>query len=309
MSFHRMNRETDEIQEILDNFRELVHGYNENMRYHHRTLDSYQQNINQSIGLLHFILNRIINNSRAYQTDTREPRTTNNHFRDNRSTRNGNGNNNNSLETDITSLIYMFMTPPQNMNGARNTDIRYLTSIQIDNAIEMITYNSETIEVRHCPITLDDFVENEEICRIRGCGHIFRRQPLLQWLETHVGCPVCRFDLRDFSNNIINENRQQSNNNMNSVGIQRTTTISDFDNVRANNTPTSSSALSSPRFINENEINNRQRSNSMISNRYSLHIPLENENRNDDENIQNISQIIVNVLRNQFDISNNFLHI
>ncbi len=325
MNLNRNNvysHETEETQEILDNFRELIHGYNENMRYHHRTLETYHRNINHSIELLRVIFNRIVNNSRSYQNERREPRNSDNYFRDRSSTNPRNVNTNSNLEMDISTLIYLFTTPLQNMNGIRNQENRYLTNSQIERSIEMITYDSETIEVRHCPITLDNFVENEEICRIRGCGHIFRKQPLLQWLEIHVGCPVCRYDLRDFSNNIVDENSIPTNNmfDVNRQGSQIRT------NVSSETFPTMNQ---SPRPIpNTRNDNNNVRN---LQNVYSLQLPMEiinnhledsfssntpyydnrSNNHQPDENNPNISQMVMNVLRNQlptFDTSNNLLY-
>jgi hypothetical protein len=348
MSFQRNNmyyHETDEIQQILDNFRELIHGYNENMRYHYRALESYQQNINQSIGLLQIILNRIISSSRNYQNDVREPRTTNNQFRNRPTPQTPNPNpnpnpniNGNSLEMDISSLIYLFMTPPSTQH--RNTENRHLTPTQIENSLEMIVYNSATIEERHCPISLDDFIENEEICRIRGCGHIFRRQPLMIWLETHVGCPVCRYNLHDFSNNIIPTSLSfDENTSTNSVSDTESYTL-------RNNIPLS------PSFLHRNNITRETRSRTFPSseppstylprtrtdnaNTYTLQLPLEiisnhledrisagrplynpnfsyrEDNIQDlsgyEESTHHISQMIANVIRHQIpttDISNN----
>lgn len=348
MSFQRNNtyyRDSDEVQHLLDNFRELIHGYNENMRYHHRALETYQQNINQSISLLQLIFNRI-NNSRVYPTNHREPRSTT-------PTRNTHTHTHN-LETDLTSLIYLFMTPPSQV---RNTENRFLTPTQIENALEMIMYNSETIEERHCPISLDDFIENEEICRIRGCGHIFRRQPLMRWLETHIGCPVCRYDLHDFSNNnnvsntsphtvtdtesnnIPNINPSSPSSNHSTASLRNSLeTLNRFISPSESSSEILQNTTFLPRFRNDSSniytlqlpleiisnhledriLANRLLNNSQLGSREDS-IPNFNDisernidatetSRRDEENTRQISQMIANVLRNQLstiDISNN----
>ena len=46
-----------------------------------------------------------------------------------------------------------------------------------------------------CPISLDDFQEGESVLQIRGCGHVFRAEPLRRWFQSHHQCPVCRLHL------------------------------------------------------------------------------------------------------------------
>jgi len=47
-----------------------------------------------------------------------------------------------------------------------------------------------------CPISLDDFQENENITQVVECGHIFKTQPIMTWFERHTKCPKCRCELR-----------------------------------------------------------------------------------------------------------------
>jgi len=43
-----------------------------------------------------------------------------------------------------------------------------------------------------CPIRMDVFHPETEVYRIRSCGHIFNRNELRTWLNTHNTCPMCR---------------------------------------------------------------------------------------------------------------------
>ena len=72
-----------------------------------------------------------------------------------------------------------------------------LTFNEIIDATQIIRYNAATMEEQRCPISLDDFIQNEQICQIRGCRHYFKPNHLMRWLENHVECPVCRFNLRE----------------------------------------------------------------------------------------------------------------
>lgn len=111
---------------------------------------------------------------------------------------------------------------------------------QIANATQMIDYSSENeYNNMNCPITLDEFTEGEQICRIRHCGHIFKEQALRNWFQRNVRCPVCRYDIRNYipsnstdsSNNVVDDSDTESEDTLESVN-QRTTDIS------TNNMPT-----------------------------------------------------------------------
>jgi hypothetical protein len=65
-----------------------------------------------------------------------------------------------------------------------------------------------------CPISMEDFHEDDNVMMIRHCGHIFREEDLTNWFRTNCFCPVCRYDIRDYgavttdiSNNDIEANR------------------------------------------------------------------------------------------------------
>ena len=72
------------------------------------------------------------------------------------------------------------------------------TSEQITNATETILYDSNMDFINdRCPITLEEFQENERVIRITHCGHTFGESSIQNWFRTNVRCPVCRFDIRD----------------------------------------------------------------------------------------------------------------
>ena len=74
-----------------------------------------------------------------------------------------------------------------------NADYGSLTQAQIDAATETVRYVEQ--DTGQCPISLDDFQEGEMVCRIRHCGHIFKRDNLMRWFSTHTCCPVCRHNI------------------------------------------------------------------------------------------------------------------
>ena len=50
-----------------------------------------------------------------------------------------------------------------------------------------------------CPISLEPFQEGDVICEIRGCRHKFKRPLLMNWFRQNSRCPVCRYELRNYT--------------------------------------------------------------------------------------------------------------
>ena len=103
-----------------------------------------------------------------------------------------------------------------NTNFFQNVIVRP-TIGQIDHATEEITYSNEQntrVINTTCPITLEDFVDGDRICRIKHCGHAFKYTELSRWFNMNVHCPVCRYDIRDYvpHSDISNNQTVHSNN-------------------------------------------------------------------------------------------------
>ena len=71
---------------------------------------------------------------------------------------------------------------------------RGLTQTEIENYTELLLYSTNMPD-SYCPITLEQFQIDEQISKIRGCNHIFKTRPLLNWFRLRNSCPVCRFNL------------------------------------------------------------------------------------------------------------------
>jgi len=71
------------------------------------------------------------------------------------------------------------------------------TEEQIRQATEYILYDSSRNQTE-CPITLEQFQEGEQVCRIIPCGHIFKETSLTRWFHRNNRCPVCRYDIRNY---------------------------------------------------------------------------------------------------------------
>ena len=73
------------------------------------------------------------------------------------------------------------------------------TANQLNAALETITYAQSARSHSRCPITLEDFVEGDEVTRIRSCGHVFHTPSIRNWFSNRVRCPVCRYDIREYN--------------------------------------------------------------------------------------------------------------
>lgn len=86
------------------------------------------------------------------------------------------------------------LTTNTTSSSSRNTR---LTVAQIQHSTETVQYENTMNETR-CPISFEDFSVGENITRIKYCGHYFKTNGLLVWLNRSTCCPVCRYNLCDY---------------------------------------------------------------------------------------------------------------
>lgn len=99
-----------------------------------------------------------------------------------------------SSRSDITALINLLNQSDRPVGLSRT---------QIDDATQLVAYATDNFNTTQCPISLDDFVENEIVCQITHCRHIFKQRAIMRWLETNSCCPVCRHNLREPEENTM----------------------------------------------------------------------------------------------------------
>lgn len=68
-----------------------------------------------------------------------------------------------------------------------------------------------------CPISHNEFSNDTEVIMINHCRHIFLPDQILHWFQNNVRCPLCRYDIREDTNNSepeieINEETSLNNN-------------------------------------------------------------------------------------------------
>ena len=148
--------------------------------------------------------NDIIGSNNIYVLDNYTPRTRNVRF---------------ARETD--SYLNNFFSPVQ----------IYPTQTQIENAVRIVRYG-DIIRPNNinCPISLEPFRDEEHVSLIRFCNHIFNTEQLNLWFQSNCRCPVCRYDIRNYSNH--------SNQSINSYGGLISSRLFNNTDMSNNNTDT-----------------------------------------------------------------------
>jgi hypothetical protein len=104
------------------------------------------------------------------------------------STRMRNNNNNND---NLSDLLSSFL----------NTTVSVRPSaLQIETASRLVRYGDITNPLSEsCPISMDNFSIDDQVRQIRHCGHIFMPSEFDEWFQSNVRCPVCRYDIRNYT--------------------------------------------------------------------------------------------------------------
>jgi hypothetical protein len=135
----------------------------------------------------------------------------------------------------------------------------YPTPSQIEAATRIVRY-SDILNPRNraCPISLENFNDNEMVSVIRFCSHIFNTEQLNTWFRSNCRCPVCRYDIRSYNpSNLdnLNSNLNQTSNisnisttpntqNNTTTNITTETTTTNPTDSRENNETTENSETS-----------------------------------------------------------------
>jgi len=106
----------------------------------------------------------------------------------------------------------------------------YPTQSQIEIATRRVRYCDISRPINtSCPISMEDFNDNDMVTVIRHCGHTFHTENLMNWFRTNCRCPVCRYDIRDYNTTTSSEfyNAQNTNSSVifdsSNNNVERTT--------------------------------------------------------------------------------------
>jgi hypothetical protein len=128
---------------------------------------------------------------------------------------NANTNTNTNANVDQSNYInetfhnnYIYTLPAA--TGARFVDASFAnffdpveifpTQDQIEIATKVARFGDIVFPLNiSCPISLDFFSNNSQVLVIRQCNHIFNINELQTWFRVNCKCPVCRYDIRDYT--------------------------------------------------------------------------------------------------------------
>jgi len=121
-----------------------------------------------------------------------------NNRHNNNSNRQNNYNRNNSNNSNrqnyinnptVNNLFHTFFDPIE----------IFPTPSQIESATRVTRFSDIITPLNSaCPITLENFNDNDQVLMIRHCGHIFSSTGLTSWFRSNCRCPVCRYDIRNY---------------------------------------------------------------------------------------------------------------
>jgi len=163
------------------------------------TLDDIRNNINNLIGNNMTSSNRFFN--RSYRNNNNRNRNTNSRrpyiYYDlsnpiDRSTYISDETNNNNNNQDITDFLTTFLNSTVPVRPSQE---------QINNASRLVRYSEiSNPNSTSCVISLEPFASNDNVRQLHHCQHIFFPDQFNQWFSNHVRCPVCRHDIRSYTN-------------------------------------------------------------------------------------------------------------
>ena len=196
--------------------RELVSANTTVMNNYTNTINEYNHNIGEISGLIRTLSNVPHNRPTSPINSARAPPRNSARAPPRNSARAPPRNSYLNQNNQPPELLFSFLTQPSDINFNHFQNIFndvpiYPTNEQIENAIEIFDYSSDMVlsNIR-CPISLADFNDGDNVCRIRYCGHCYIYESLLHWFRTSVACPMCRYDIRNYSNH--DETNVETNN-------------------------------------------------------------------------------------------------
>jgi len=97
---------------------------------------------------------------------------------------------NNRVDDTLTQILNNFLQPVE----------IYPTQSQIETATRRVRYCDISRPINTaCPISMEDFNDNDMVIVIRHCGHTFHTEQLMNWFRSNCRCPVCRYDIRTYN--------------------------------------------------------------------------------------------------------------
>jgi hypothetical protein len=170
--------------------------------------------------------------------------------------------NSSAADTRMSNLIYSFLEPIE----------IFPTPSQIESATRVARFGDIINPLNtSCPISLENFNENDQVLIIRHCDHIFSNPGLISWFRTNCRCPVCRYDIRNYVSTHPNN-------------------VSDL----SGNTETNTNVLSSPLSSSERRVRNNS-SNVLVDLIFSNLLDISGNNVASNNSISDVSENLLHL--------------
>ena len=207
-----INDLTYTYRSLTQTMRDVMIGYNTNINTYNQNITSFLSTINDYRHDIRTTHTHVLNESRNFTRTTppttpirpTQPRNTNTRRNTPTETQTTHGTTQSMTFSSPESLFSNIFTFPINTTARRYEDVIVSpTQQEIDNAVEVFVYTEDRIQPNsRCPITMEEFTVGDRISRIRYCEHMFREDAINNWFRLNVRCPVCRYDIREYTNNI-----------------------------------------------------------------------------------------------------------
>jgi hypothetical protein len=196
MSENRQSPQGPELNARLSElsmFNSMLFEYNQNMRL-------YQQNIRDFIP----IMQTIVSGDQPRNIPRRTPppvyrSNTTNHASTSQTPRRSNFANPHFTYRTYSPIVGGPTTIPLRNFDSTNY---FATNSEVRRATVRSRFLASTLpneEPERCPISMEHFMEGDSILQIRSCGHRFKEAPLLIWFRRDSRCPICRYDIRNYT--------------------------------------------------------------------------------------------------------------
>lgn len=195
---HMYRNLTQSMRDVMIGYNSAINNYNQNMSRFLSSMGEYRRDI-------HTIQTQLFNSRRSIDSNQNNTTTSTNTEMPQRRPPRGL---NRATPLNTTASLFTNAFSLNNLTPTFQDVIIRPTQEQINNATEILVYNNAiTLVNGRCPITMEDFNIGDTISRIRHCGHTFHEDSINSWFRTSVRCPVCRYDIRDYShaNNMPND--------------------------------------------------------------------------------------------------------
>lgn len=105
-----------------------------------------------------------------------------------------NASNNYTSNSPNAYLLNYTLDDFENLSNVNMRDLVKISTAKINYCCIAVPLNDT------CPITQEEFTNNDQVTIIKNCGHIFKTRAINNWLFEHQTCPVCRHNILTNSN-------------------------------------------------------------------------------------------------------------